>query len=471
MLLHRRRGALLGLVLSGAAAASAQAQANLPPVARASALPTQVAPGDPVQLMGSSSFDPDMGPSALTIEWDFGDGMTSTVPDPTHAWASAGIYPASLTVRDGQTQSLALVEIHVLDPPTPSPPTASSPIWLDEANGRIWAVNPDSGTVSVVDLASASVAVELDVGVRPVSVRGGGSRVLVAVQGEGLVVTFDRDAMTRTGELAVGPRPYGVTDVPGSGEWLVALEASDRVVRLASDAGSIVATYDVCDGPRALAVEHAGDRAFAACFLSRGDAGHVSAIDLANGTVSDVALAEDPGPDTATSGRGIPSLLGALAIDPAGGRLWVGGLKANTGRGVHVNGEPLVFTNRLRALFAPIDLTDLGDLVQRRIDANDADSVSAIAFDHSGRWAFLAHAGAGRVSSYDLSRARFFVPGVDGDTVPFAARFDVGDAPSGLALSSDGTRLYVWSELSRELRIVDVTDPAVPSELSAIRLT
>ena len=36
--------------------------------------------------------------------WDFGDGATSTQPDPTHSWAEAGTYDVTLTVSRGNEQ-------------------------------------------------------------------------------------------------------------------------------------------------------------------------------------------------------------------------------------------------------------------------------------------------------------------------------------------------------------------------------
>ncbi len=461
---------LLGSLALCLLALPAHAQPNRPPLARVSADRTEVAPGEVVQLMGSASLDPDMGPSPLTYTWDFGDMTTSTEADPTHAFAAAGIYPVTLVVRDGATQSLASLDIHVLDPPTATPPSASGPLWLDAERGRLWAVNPDSGTVTVVDTATDAVLEEISVGADPVSLAGDGVQVLVALRGEGTVVRLDAETREVRGELAVGHQPGGIAWVPGGG-WIVTVEADDQAVRLAVDGASVVARIDVAPGPRAIAVTHDGARAFVAGFLTRGADATLSAIDLATDAVTEIRLAEDPGPDTATSGRGVPNLLRALAIDPSGGRLWVGGLKSNTSRGSYLSGEPFVFTNRLRALLAPVDLGDLADRVDRRIDVNDADSVGAISFSPSGRWAFVTNPGAGGLSVYDLSAARFFVRGVNGDTVPFAARVDLGDWPTGLAISGDGARLYALAELSRELVVLDVATPSAPVEVARVALT
>ena len=157
---------LFGSALAGAATvASAQ---NFAPVARisvSSPLPAQ--PGQAVQLVGSASSDPDAGPSALSFSWDFGDGQRSSLPDPSHPYASRGLYIVALTVSDGADTSVATVEVPVLEPPGP-PSVSSSPLALDAA-GKLWIANTDSGTVAVMDTATLIVEDELAVGPEPVS--------------------------------------------------------------------------------------------------------------------------------------------------------------------------------------------------------------------------------------------------------------------------------------------------------------
>jgi PKD repeat protein/glucose/arabinose dehydrogenase len=80
---------------------------NLPPVAVAEQ-DVQYGPGPlTVQFTGSNSSDPENG--QLTYLWDFGDGHTSTDPDPQHSFTAApGVvttYNVTLTVTDDQGQS------------------------------------------------------------------------------------------------------------------------------------------------------------------------------------------------------------------------------------------------------------------------------------------------------------------------------------------------------------------------------
>ncbi len=88
-------------------AASGSGQASLEnqlPVAVAGSLYTGVS-GSLTGFDGSGSFDPDA--DALTHSWSFGNGTALvTGENPSHVYASAGTYIASLTVNDGAVNSL-----------------------------------------------------------------------------------------------------------------------------------------------------------------------------------------------------------------------------------------------------------------------------------------------------------------------------------------------------------------------------
>lgn len=68
-----------------------------PPVADAGGN-RQVCTGDVITFDGSKSVDPQGG--ALRYAWDFGDGTTSGIVNPTKAYRSGGVYPVTLSVQD-----------------------------------------------------------------------------------------------------------------------------------------------------------------------------------------------------------------------------------------------------------------------------------------------------------------------------------------------------------------------------------
>jgi glucose/arabinose dehydrogenase/PKD repeat protein len=93
---------------------------NRSPVAEVEATPTF---GDlPLEVQFSSEGTGDPDGDELLYEWSFGDGSTSSEPNPTHSYDADGKYTAELTVGDGHGRSAtAAVVISAGN----SPPTAT----------------------------------------------------------------------------------------------------------------------------------------------------------------------------------------------------------------------------------------------------------------------------------------------------------------------------------------------------------
>lgn len=78
----------------------AQAPAKLPPIARLTG-PTSAQVGQQLSFSGATSSDPDG--TIVSYTFDFGDGsapVTGTATSATHAYATAGNFPVTLTVKD-----------------------------------------------------------------------------------------------------------------------------------------------------------------------------------------------------------------------------------------------------------------------------------------------------------------------------------------------------------------------------------
>jgi glucose/arabinose dehydrogenase/PKD repeat protein len=73
---------------------------NMPPTAVVSAAPTEGAAPLSVTFSSAGSADPDGQP--LAYLWTFGDGTTSTQPNPVHTYTETGQYAVQLTVSDGE---------------------------------------------------------------------------------------------------------------------------------------------------------------------------------------------------------------------------------------------------------------------------------------------------------------------------------------------------------------------------------
>ncbi len=97
------------------------ASGNQAPVVFVDANPRQGIEPLAVAFSSAGTFDPDNGPSALTFGWQFGDGGTSNLPNPSHTYTIRGLFTARLAVSDGGDEvNSTPIDITVGNPPTPT---------------------------------------------------------------------------------------------------------------------------------------------------------------------------------------------------------------------------------------------------------------------------------------------------------------------------------------------------------------
>jgi len=91
-----------------------------PPSAKADASPIKVIPGYDIQFDPSSSGG--TGPASVNFAWNFGDGTTSDVQNPTHQYSSTGNYTATLWVNESLNghNSKDTIDIKVVESVPPS---------------------------------------------------------------------------------------------------------------------------------------------------------------------------------------------------------------------------------------------------------------------------------------------------------------------------------------------------------------
>ena len=131
--------------------------ANVPPVAHASATPSNGATPFITQLSSAGSSDAD---GAITgYSWDLGNGDTSTSPNPSATYIVTGTtavdFTATLTVTDNDgASSVASTVVHVLPPNAPpvpvivaTPTSGAAPLTVN-VNG---ASSTDDGTIANYD--------------------------------------------------------------------------------------------------------------------------------------------------------------------------------------------------------------------------------------------------------------------------------------------------------------------------------
>jgi PKD repeat protein len=378
------------------------------------------------------------------FSWDFGDGTAASGALVKHSWEEPGRYFVRVEVatNDGRTDSATRTQV-VVHRPLAEPPSQSGRLVL--AGARLYAVLPDEDLVVVVE--EGAVVSRWSTCAEPTSLAARGDRLLVACRMDA-VQEWDLATGTLRSETGTGW---------GSRPEAVAFDGDTAIVALAG-ARRVGAVDEVASGggwtlddPRALAASD-GVR-WVPRFRSAPEAGSLQK--LADAEAESLPLLPDPGPDSDTDARGVPTLLGAVAVSPDGRTVVVGGSKANVGRGLRRDGLPFTPETASRAALRALDSSTGAPLARALFDNRDV--VGAVAFTPLGDSLLVAHLGAGMVDLLDpLSLTR--IGGFQ----------NVGVGLDGLA--TDGDTAWVLASLDKRLVAFDLrsgsADPVGRVELS-----
>ncbi len=335
--------------------------------------------GEPVAFNGGGSV-------GESFAWDFGDGGAAEGRTVEHTWAEPGRFDVRLVAGsgDGRTDVATLTQV-VVRRPLAEPPSEGRRLLL--AGERLYAVLPDEDVVVVVE--GEAVVARWSTCEEPVSLAVRGERMLVACRMDA-VQEWDLASGTLTREEATGwgSRPEAVAFV-GEEAW-VALGGSQRLAAVRAEG----AVYPAPD-PRALAASEGA--LWAPRFRSDPTGGTLQR--LADAELEGFPLLPDPGPDSDTDARGVPTLLGAVAVSPDGRTVVVGGSKANLDRGLRRDGLALTPETATRAALRLLDSATGEPLARALFDNRDL--VGAVAFTPLGDELLVAHLGAGMVDVLD----------------------------------------------------------------------
>ncbi|WP_282133519.1 PKD domain-containing protein [Cellulophaga baltica] len=239
--------------------------ANQAPTAVATSDVTSGAPSLVVQFTGDTSSDPDTG-DTLTYAWDFGDGTTATIANPSHTFTTAGTYDVTLTVTDDGTPALSSSEITLTI-------TVNAP--ANQAPTAVATSDIITGEVSLAVQFTGDTSSDPDTG-----------DVLTYAWdfGDGTTATTANPSHTFT---TAGT--YNIT-LTVSDDGTPALSSSEVTITItvnapANQAPTAVATSDIITGEASLAVQFTGDTS------SDPDAGDVLTYtwDFGDGTTATTA--------------------------------------------------------------------------------------------------------------------------------------------------------------------------------------
>ena len=352
-------------------------------------------------------------------------------------------------------------------PLTASAPARSSTVIVTTDRARAWAVNPDADSVTAIDTGALDKAFERSVGRTPRTLAQApdGTIWVVNEQSHDISVLDSGDgAVIDTIGLPYASMPYGIAFAPDGSAAYVTLQALGRLLRIDPTTRTVV--HSLALGPdasgivpkvRGIAIDSDSGRILVARFVSPDEGGEiydVEVLDQATSLTRTVALGIDRGPDTPDSGRGIPNYIGSLAISPDGVHARVPSKKDNIERGSARDGRALTHENTVRAVVSQIDLSSGHEDLGARVDLNDHDIPSALAFSPLGDLMFVATQGSNTVDVIDA----YSGAGVAG--------LPTGRAPQGLTLDDRG-RLYVQNFMGRSLSVFDVAALLRGTESSA----
>ena len=148
--------------------------------------------------------------------------------------------------------------------PPAAPKRSSSAIAITADGATLLVVNPDSNSLSLVDLGTLPPLTEVPVGVDPrtVAVDDAGAWAYVANRGSDSVSVVDLTAREAITEVAVGDRPCGVVVSPDGTRLYVAEQGIDRLAVLDTTTLEVVDTFSVADRPSGLAISGDGSTLF-----------------------------------------------------------------------------------------------------------------------------------------------------------------------------------------------------------------
>ncbi|MEM9081299.1 MAG: LamG-like jellyroll fold domain-containing protein, partial [Verrucomicrobiota bacterium] len=419
----------------------------------------------PVQSGNQTTLSVSTSNPGTSFVWDFGDGsspITTTSASVQHTYAQPGRYLVRVTVIDDVGQSTTTsfrqsVHGNLLS----NLPTASTSILY--SSGRVWTVNPDNDSVTVLNAANGSRLATIPVGDKPqclaqapdgkIWVTNGNSATLSAINPNNLTVVS-------TVDLPRASSPFGIAFAPNGTFGAVILENTGLIQKINPTTGASITSKTLPPNCRHLSITPDSQRILVSRFISPptpgedttsptpgSTGGEVIALNSSNlATASTVTLAHSTLLDDGAQGRGIPNYLGAAAISPDNTHAWIPSKQDNILRGSARDGLGLTFDQAVRAISSFVSLTNLREDLNKRVDHDNSSFVSAAIYDPTGTFLFTA---------LETGREVGIVERFSANEI---ARIDTGLAPRGLALSDDGNTLYVHNFMGRSITVIDITN-------------
>lgn len=452
---------------------------NASPVISAFAVaPSPTTPGSEVTLTAAAT---DGDSDDLEYRFTFGEENAvrdwSPAASASHTYANAGHYGVKVQVRDVRTGTpLSTVSqtgtVTVAPAPPVTQPAKSSPIVLDATNRRVWVVNPDNDSISVIDADTRARLSEINLNTllsisgsiapRGVAIDAAGNAWITCRDADRLVILSGAGALLENIDLGHGSAPMGVAISPNGSTAFVSLESRGQLRRFSTATRTQTGSLNVGPTPRAIAITADGSRVLVTRFISGEEFGQVYDVNAGAMTLTrTIPLHRDRGRDGSSSGRGVPNYVSGIAISPDGQYAHYTAVKSNTQRGTYFDlgentNDPLDPDNTVRAMVGRISLTShnepfVSDLNTYRIDVDNSESPTAIEFTPGGDYFFVTLQGNNNIAVFDDLLIRSAPRSLSVKSTK--GRFPTGLAPQGLVFDAATNRMFSADFMGRSVTV------------------
>jgi len=346
---------------------------------------------------------------------------------------------------------------------------SSSAIALTKDGQTLLAVNPDSNSISIIDLGDLTTVHEIPTGSDPrtVAVDDAGERVYVANRGSDSISVIDLGARQHLQEIPVGSRPYGVVVSP-DGRFLYAAEQGSNRLRIL-DAAKLTTINLVATGerPSGLAISGDGHKLYITHLLSNKITvlnarlpyyGYLPVVQSHNDYTNQETAVTQPDSSAQASFATIDlwpdsNLVQSVIIAPDEELAYIPHTRSNS------SNRALTFDTTVFPLVSLIDLTTEEHLLGQQLDLGTLDPPGVgLPFDGmaspDGSELWIANAASNDITVINL------------ETRQLAAHIEVGDNPRGLVLSPDGETAYVNNTLAGTVSIIDTKTYSVTNTIT-----
>lgn len=305
------------------------------------------------------------------------------------------------------------------------------------------AVNPDSDTITLVNALTLEVIDEVGVGDDPrtLSFTPDSRSLIVANRGSANLTMLDIADPRRRVQTPVGPMPYGV--LTDGHRAFVAEFASGNMAIIDLSDNSLVERLPVGPFPAGLALfrgdENDGDQGDK-LLITHLFTGEVTVVDLETLSVQ----------AQVSTGAGT-NLSQFLIVGPNGANAYLPQTRSNA------TNTKMTFDTTVFPVVNVLNLTDFSLMPKQRITIDTADQPASIPFSAAvfpdGDRLYVIHAGSDDLSVIDLK------------TNQGLAHIDVGANPRGIAITPDGSILFVNNTLDGTMCVIDANTLVVTKTL------